>query len=78
MICFIFVMCFFGKMATESFEKMSYCLFEFDWHRLPVHLQKYFILMIGNTQRPLFYHGFGICILNLETFTKVCAFIEKT
>lgn len=27
--------------------------------------------MIGNAQRPIFYHGFGFIILDLETFAKV-------
>lgn len=27
--------------------------------------------MIGNAQRPLFFHGLGIFVLNLETFARV-------
>lgn len=67
----LFLFCFFGKMATESFIEMADCLFESNWQSLPIHLQKYFILMINNVQKPLFYSGYGIIILNLETFTKV-------
>lgn len=67
----LFLFCFFGKMATESFIEMADCLFDANWQSLPIHLQKYFILMIDNVQKPLFYNGYGIVILNLETFTKV-------
>lgn len=67
---YAFLMCFFGKAATESFEKMSHCLYEFNWQQLPINLQKYLIVMIGNTQRPLYYQGLGICVLDLETFAK--------
>lgn len=58
-------------MATESFAKMSDSLYDSDWHKLPIGLQKYFILMIANTQKPIYYHGFGVTILNLETFCQV-------
>lgn len=67
----LFLYCFFGKMATDSFRDMANCLYRSNWQNLPIHLQKYIILMIGNAQRPLYYHGFGVVILDLETFTKV-------
>lgn len=67
----MFVYCFFGKMATESFEQMANSLYEINWPELPIRLQKYIILMIGNAQRPIYYHGFGMAVLNLETFGKV-------
>lgn len=58
-------------MATESFKKMTDCVYESVWPDLPIPLQKYFILMIQNTQKTVFYHGFGMLKLNLETFRKV-------
>lgn len=67
----MFVYCFFGKMATESFEQMSICLYESNWTEFSVDLQKYIMLMIQNSQRTLFYHGFGIINLDLMTFCKV-------
>lgn len=66
-----FCYCFNGKVATESFEAMSECLFEANWQILPIKLQKYFVIIIGNSQRTLYYHGFEIAILNLLTFNKV-------
>lgn len=70
----LFFYCYFGKYATESYEKMADCLYESSWAEHPIHVQKYFIVMIMNTQRPLYYHGFGIAVLNLETFTSVREF----
>lgn len=67
----LFVYCYVGKMATESYTRMFDCLYECNWLDLSREHQKYFIIMIENTQRPLYYHGFGIAVLNLETFTKV-------
>lgn len=63
--------CYFGKVATDSFLQMADCLYDVNWHKLPVKTQKYFIIMIGNAQKPLNYHGFGVAVLNLETFSKV-------
>lgn len=48
-------------------------LFQANWQALPLKLQKYFVVMITNAQTPLYYHGFGVAVLNLETFTKVIA-----
>lgn len=63
--------CFFGKTATDSYTEMAVDLYNCDWHALPIDLQKYFILMISNLQRPLEYHGFRIAVLNLQTFNQV-------
>lgn len=67
----LFIYCSFGKLATESFGQMSNCLFESEWLKLPVKLQKCYIIIIANAQIPLFYHGFDIIVLNLETFASV-------
>lgn len=67
----LFLYCFFGKVATESYSKMADCLFKPNWYALPVDLQKYFILMIGNTHIPLQYNGLGLMVLDLETFCFV-------
>lgn len=66
-----FLYCYYGEMATGSYEKMADLLFGCNWQQLPLDLQKFFVLMIGNMQRPLYYHGFGVTVLNLETFLNV-------
>lgn len=67
----LFVYCFYGKIATESFANMSDNLYDSNWQKLPIELQKHLVVMMANAQRPIFYHGFGIAVLNLETFTDV-------
>lgn len=68
----LFIYCYFGKLATESFEQMSDCVYyDFVWHDLPIKLQKYVILMIANMQKPIYYHGFHFAVLNLCTFIQV-------
>lgn len=66
-----FLYCFYSKNTTENFLKMSDHLFGSNWQQLSPDLQKYFILMIANMNKPLFYHGSGIVVLDLETFRNV-------
>lgn len=67
----LFVYCFFGKMATESFMNIADSFYESNWQSLPNETQKYFIVIIANAQKPIYYYGFGIAILNLESFCSV-------
>lgn len=67
----LFLYCYFGKIATESFLTMSDYLFEADWLDASVDFQKNYILIIQNAQRPIFYHGFQLATLDLGTFAKV-------
>lgn len=62
---------YYGGRSTQNFLDMSNLLFESKWHILPTHFQKYYLLMIASAQFPLFYHGFHIVNLNLDTFQKV-------
>lgn len=68
---YLFFYCYFGKLSAESFEKMADCVYEMRWQMLPLRLQKYVVVMIENTQKPLYYHGFKIIKLQLNTFVKV-------
>lgn len=57
-------------MATQSYVEVYDSLCEYNWHELPIGLQKYILFMMLNIQKPLHYRGF-IFTLDLETFTKV-------
>lgn len=61
----LFIYCYLGKLSTESYAKMADCVYNI------IGLQKHYILMIANMQKPLYYHGFGVIYLELETFTRV-------
>lgn len=69
--CNLYVYCHFGEFTSSCFEKYPKYLFEMHWYRLPNKFQKYFILMIGNSQRPLKYDSYRLAILNREIFLKV-------
>lgn len=68
----LFLYCYFGKIASESALDIVDLLFQSNWQVLPIKLQKYIIIMIANAQHPLDYDGFGVAVLNLETYAKVC------
>lgn len=70
----MFFYCYFGKLATISFEKMADSVFEMNWEELPIGIQKYFILIIANMQKTMYYFGGGIVILDLSTFVNVRLF----
>lgn len=70
-MAYLFMYCYFGKFATDNYMKVADISYESNWQDLPVNLQKYFILVIGNAARPLQYDAFGIAPLNLETYTNV-------
>lgn len=67
----MFLFCYFGRRATDSFENMTDVLYHSKWTEFSPKFRKYFIIAIGNTQRPLYYHGFKIMKLDLESFTQV-------
>lgn len=67
----LFLYWYFGKRSTEYFEEMANCLYESNWPKLSIKLQKYLILMIANMQKPIYYHGLSIANLDLKTFNQV-------
>lgn len=67
----LFLFCFYGKKTTDSYRNIADCLYDCNWHEMPIDQQKYIIMMIMNAQIPLHYHGSRIVIMDLETFVKV-------
>lgn len=67
----LFLYSYFGQLASDRYEKVVDCSYKTNWHLFPVKLQKYFILIISNMQKPLYYHGFGVINLDLKTFIRV-------
>lgn len=72
----IFACCYGGQIANDSYAEMANYLFESSWQTLPLNLRKYLIIMITNAQKPLFYHGLGLAIVDLQNFTNVSTFFK--
>lgn len=67
----LFLYCYYGGRTTVNYFKFTDCIYGANWVQLPVRLQKLFIIMIGEAQRPQFYRGSGIINLDLAVFGKV-------
>lgn len=67
----LFLYCYYGHLATESYLMISDRLYESNWYNRPLKFQKFLIVMIQNAQQEHYFHGFGIIILNLNTYCKV-------
>lgn len=67
----LFIYCYFGKLATDSYAGMAENIYETNWQDAPSELQKYLILMIANMQMPLQFHGLDVTLIDLKTFTNV-------
>lgn len=68
----LFIFCYFGRIATDSFAKMSDCVyFKLNWQKIPPKQQAIVVLMIRNMQKPIHFHGFDVAIMDLNTFIQV-------
>lgn len=70
-IFILFIYCYFGESVTVNFSKYCDSLYESKWYNLSANNQKIVMLMIQNSHRPLYFHGFHFVVLNLGTFGKV-------
>lgn len=67
----LFLYCFAGGIATGSYQKIESRLCNSNWYEYPIDAQKYILMMLQNSQLPIYYDGFGVAILSLETFGNV-------
>lgn len=68
----LFFYCYYGSRTTENFNNFPIRFYESKWYELPINQQKYFIIIIANSQIPVIFHGFRLFELSLSTFLLVC------
>lgn len=66
--------CYFGEQFTHAFSHLNDAIYKCDWYLLPVETQKMIGMIAINTQRPIYFKGFGNVCWTLETFKKVITF----
>lgn len=66
-----FAYCYVGCKPNFAHVSVGDLLYSLNWYKLPKEYRKYLILMIQDSQRPIYYHGFNLIYLHLETSTKV-------
>lgn len=71
----VFTYCLYGDKTTSNYEGLAEDLYEKNWYELPNQIKKYFLIMIMSAQKPVYYHGMHLTVLELTVFTKVF-FIE--
>lgn len=67
----VFIYSYMGTFMTDQFLIYADISYESMWYQFPVKLQKYFILILADSQRPRYFDGLGFIDLTLATFTKV-------
>lgn len=67
----LYAYCYVGKHSTDCYLAFADYLYQSNWMILPVELRRTFIFMIAHAQRPVYYHGYHVAILNFELFAKV-------
>lgn len=72
----LFLYCYYGNRSTNDYAQMAHSLYHSSWYKHSAAMQRFFKMMIANAQRPLFYHGFRMVELNLETYLKVSGFVD--
>lgn len=72
----VFIYCFMGTFTTDQFLLYADISYESSWYKFPVKLQRYYVLILADSQRPRSFDGWGLIELTLVTFTKVLQIIR--
>ncbi|XP_063982157.1 odorant receptor Or1-like [Diachasmimorpha longicaudata] len=71
MILEIFMLCASGNTATIECENLNQDLYCTKWHRLTNRTEKYLLLLMARTLRPIVFVSGHIVVLSLESFAKL-------
>lgn len=67
----LFVYCYHGDKSSECLEEIADLFYGFEWYTQNIKVRKMVVMLIANAQRPRHFHGFGVILLTLDTFTNV-------
>lgn len=63
-----YIFCYFADSTTECISNMQRSVYNLNWYNFPPQLQKHFILIMAQSQRPLCFTGFGFVRCKLISF----------
>ena len=73
--CFTFVImflyCEFGEMVTNQFNELNERFSKCNWYLLPIEMQRMFVIVMANTQRPAMIQGYANVVCTRESFKQV-------
>ena len=70
-IVFGFVVCESGERVTNQFDMIDDELGRCDWHKLPIKMQKMYLIFRSDTQQSKNITSYGNIVCTRETFKRV-------
>lgn len=71
----LFLYYYFGHTVTDCYADISDDVFNSDWFKQSLDVQKYFLMIIQNAQHLNYFDGFGLTYLTLNNYCKVWGFL---
>lgn len=66
-----FLFCHFGGEITEQFEGIGNEVYQLDWYRLPLDMQKDLGIIIALAQKRIYMRGYGDTRTTYSVLNKV-------
>lgn len=61
----------FATKVTTQIQAIGYEMYDKNWNLYPMEYRLFVQLTISRSQRPLYFHGFGLINCDMVTFSKV-------
>lgn len=72
-----FMICYSATYASSDVNNIGDLVYSSKWYDYPARVRKYVILLVAQSQIPIFFTGFRMIRCNLEVFLKVMNFKGK-
>lgn len=69
--------CYHANFASDRVACIGYNIYDWNWFEYPVELQKYTILVIAQSQEPVYFVGFNLIRCTMEVLGKVSIFSNQ-
>ena len=66
-----FVMCESGEQVTDKFEQFGEEFERCDWYKLPIEIQRMYLIFLSDTQQPKTIQSYGGVVCSRETCKRV-------
>lgn len=70
-VVFVSLFCELGEMISKQYDEVDQQLFECNWYKFPVEIQRMLIIFTANTQQPVRILGYGNVLCTRDTLKKV-------
>lgn len=66
-----FPLCYFANKTTERVMSLGDAIYNSNWYEYPRGMAKYPILIIAQSQTPIYFFGYGLFRCTLEVYGRV-------